>query len=178
MASDSKDIWIKAGYKDFAIKGFRELKIERLSIAVEKNKSSFYHHFADLEIFIDLLLKHHIEQARIMADKERNAQNIDPELVHILAEHRIDLLFNRQLRINKNISKFAKTLDISNELTGNGFIQVWMKDSPLNLTQPQIEGLFSLALENFFLQIHQDNISVEWLQDYFAELKKLTSSFG
>jgi len=60
MPINNKEIWIKKGYEIFAISGQSGLKIEPLSKTVGKSKSSFYHHFADLEFFTEHLLKHHI----------------------------------------------------------------------------------------------------------------------
>jgi AcrR family transcriptional regulator len=177
MTNDSKDIWIKTGYEIFALSGQSGLKIEPLAKKVGKSKSSFYHYFADLELYIDNLLKHHIDQSYIIADKEQSANNIDPELINILTEHRVDLLFNRQLRINQNIKSFSDTLNQSNKIVGDAFVKVWVKDLSLQLTQKQIEGIFTLALENFFMQINADNLNGKWLSEYFANLKRITSNF-
>ena len=43
--------WLEVGYRCFADRGPNGLKVERLSKKVGKNKSSFYHLFADLEVF-------------------------------------------------------------------------------------------------------------------------------
>ncbi len=59
MKKEINKAWINAGYQIFAYEGPNGLKVERLAKAVGKNKSSFYHLFGDLEIFIDHLLKHH-----------------------------------------------------------------------------------------------------------------------
>ncbi|MEZ4772416.1 MAG: TetR/AcrR family transcriptional regulator [Bacteroidia bacterium] len=176
--TESKDIWIKKGYETFALGGATGLKIESLSRKVGVSKSSFYHHFADLEIFIGFLLKHHISQSCIMAEKELNAKNINPDLIDILAEHKIDLLFNRQLRINREIQSFADTLSESNKIVGDGFVLVWVKDLNLQFTQKQLAAFFELALENFYLQINSENLNHQWLSDYFANLKRIANSFA
>jgi AcrR family transcriptional regulator len=177
MTNDNQEIWIKKGYEIFATSGLSGLKIEPLSKAVGKSKSSFYHYFADLEIFMGCLLKHHIEQSQIIAQKEQNAKNIDPELITVLVEHKTDLLFNRQLRINQNNQLYAETLLLSNKVVGDAFVNVWVKDLNLQLSQKQIEGIFSLAIENFFLQINTDNLNYNWLSAYFANLKRIASNF-
>jgi AcrR family transcriptional regulator len=177
MTADNKELWIKIGYETFALSGYSGLKIEPLAKKVGKSKSSFYHHFADLELFTEFLLKYHIEQSYIIADKEQKANNIDPELINILVEHRLDLLFNRQLRINQNIKLFSETLVQSNKIVGEAFKTAWVKDINLQLTQKQIESVFALALENFFLQINADNLNYKWLSDYFTNLKKITNNF-
>lgn len=178
MKINSKEIWIKAGYEIFALGGQSLLKIEPLAKKVGKSKSSFYHYFADLDIFIDSLLELHIEQSHHIATKERQANHIDPELVNILVEHRLDLLFNRQLRINKNIKSFSATLNESNKIVGDAFLKVWVKDLNLQLSRKQIEGIFTLALENFFLQINTENLNYKWLSEYFANLKAIACSFN
>jgi AcrR family transcriptional regulator len=177
MTTDHKEIWIKTGYNIFAHNGQAGLKIEPLAKQVGKSKSSFYHHFADLELFINALLKYHIEQSYCIAQKERNAQTIDPELINILVEHKTDLLFNRQLRINRNVLVFEETLCLSNKIIGDAFKTAWSKDLNAQLSQKQIEGVFTLALENFYLQINVDNLNYKWLSDYFDNLKAITNNF-
>jgi AcrR family transcriptional regulator len=178
MSLDKKEIWILAGYEIFASSGPTALKIEPLAKAVGKSKSSFYHHFADIEIFTDLLLKHHIKQSKIIAIKEQEVENIDPELINILVEHKIDLLFNRYLRINQNVASYSLALEQSNKIVGDAFVNVWIKDLDLQLTRKQIEGIFTLALENFFLQINTDTLTYTWLSNYFKTLKKIASNFN
>jgi len=178
MTKDNKAAWIKVGYNIFALSGKNALKIEPLARTVGKSKSSFYHHFADLELFTDVLLKHHLEQSKIIAQKEKIAKNIDPEVIRILVEHKTDLLFNRQLRINQNIKSFALTLEQSNKIVGGAFVDVWIKDLGLQLSKKQIEGIFTLALENFFLQINTETLNEYWLSSYFNKLKEIASNFG
>lgn len=176
--TDHKEVWIKAGYEFFAISGHAGLKIEPLAKHVGISKSSFYHHFADLEVFTELLLKHHLQQAHIIADKELKAQNINPELINILVDHKIDLLLNRQLRINRENKLYANTLALSNAIVGNAFVMLWVRDLNLKLSQKQLEGIFELALENFYLQINVDNLHFQWLANYFENLKRIAKSFA
>ncbi len=177
MSTDNKEIWIEKGYEIFALKGQDGLKIEPLAKIVGKSKSSFYHHFADLELFIDLLLKYHITQSFIIADKEQQSSNIEPDLINTLLEHRTDLLFNRQLRINQNIKSYSDALIQSNKIVGDAFVNAWVRDLSLPLSKKQIEGIFTLALENFFLQINDGNLNFKWLSEYFTNLKRITNNF-
>ena len=170
---DSKEIWIKTGYEIFAQFGVSGLIIESLARKVGISKSSFYHHFVDLELFMEELLHYHIQQSYIIADKEKTAKKINPDLISILVEHKTDLLFNRQLRINRERKLFYETLNRSNQIAGNAFVMVWIKDLNLQRTQKQLEGIFELALENFYLQINLNNLNHLWLSEYFANLKRV-----
>ena len=175
---DRRSSWINLGYELFAHSGAAGIKVEALAKAVGKSKSSFYHHFADVELFIDELLQFHLQQAHCIAEKERLAKCIDPDLITILVEHKTDLLFNRQLRIGRNNKHFAETLEQSNRIVGQTFVALWVRDLNLNLSQPQLEGIFELALENFYLQINPQNINHPWLSDYFAQLKRIVARFA
>lgn len=175
---DTKDIWIKTGYETFAHKGAEGLKIETLAKKVGISKSSFYHHFADLELFLEQLLAFHVKQACVISEKEKKAEKIDPDLINILVEHKTDLLFNRQLRFNRQNKLYAAALAESNKTIGNYFVFIWMKDLNLSLSQNQLEGIFELALENFFLQINNQNIQYKWLSDYFGNLKRIVRNFS
>jgi AcrR family transcriptional regulator len=175
--TDSKHIWIETGYEIFATRGQSEIKIERLAKIVGKSKSSFYHHFADLDLFIGLLLDYHIEKSYLIAQKERDAKNIDPELITIMLEHRVDLLFSRQLQINQNNPIFYETLCKSSAIIGDAFKVVWVKSLNIKLTDKQVDGILSLALQNFYLQINIETLNYNWLSEYFLNLKKISDSF-
>ncbi|TAF68112.1 MAG: TetR/AcrR family transcriptional regulator [Cytophagales bacterium] len=174
---ERKFLWIETGYALFANEGMQALKVERLAKKVGISKSSFYHYFADNELFIEELLDYHLQQSRIIAEKEKKSNHIDPDLIAILIEHKTDLLFNRQLRIQRNNPRFAHTLSLSDQIVGNSFIAIWVKDLGLQLSQKQLEGIFSLALENFYLQISEQNLSTIWLSNYFENLKTIVKSF-
>ena len=173
----SQEIWITKGYEIFALEGAKSLKIESLSKKVGISKSSFYHHFADMEVFKEFLLQYHIKQAHVIAEKERLAKNVEPELINVLIAHKIDLLFNRQLRIHRDHKNYADILIKSNAIVGNAFVMVWVKDLNLQLNQKQLEGIFELATENFYLQIHSENLNYSWLVNYFTNLKKIAARF-
>jgi AcrR family transcriptional regulator len=175
--NNREEIWIKTGYATFAIHGEKGLNVEQLAKEVGISKSSFYHHFGDLENFMEKLLQLHLQQSRVIAEKEKMAQSINPGLIQILLEHRNDILFNRQLRINAHHPNYNHTLLISNQVIGKDFILLWLKDTKLPLNFRQAEGIFDLALENFFLQLNPENFTQKWLEAYFENLKRISSKF-
>lgn len=69
--------WITQGYATFAAEGPAGLKVERLAKNIGKNKSSFYHHFADLEIFTTILLKVHLPLVRCGGPLKRNLSSVN-----------------------------------------------------------------------------------------------------
>jgi len=173
----TKQQWVTLGYKLFAEKGAKALSIEGLSKKMGVSKSSFYHHFTEQSFFIEELMNMHLDQSRIISEKEKLAKTIYTDLITILIEHKTDLLFNRQLRFYFDKPLYKQTLEESNKIVGHEFIFLWLRDTQLPLTIPQASGLLSLALENFYLRINEQNFTKEWLTDYFSELKKIAQNF-
>jgi AcrR family transcriptional regulator len=177
MTTDNKEIWIKTGYETFALCGQNGLKIEPLAKKVGISKSSFYHHFADLKCFLENLFNYHLQMCLILAEKERNCKSLHSELINVLIEHRVDLLFNRQLRINKNDKRIKETLIKSDKLLGNYAIMLWAKEINVKLTRTQLEGIFEMATDDFYMQINEDNLNFEHLSNYFINLSNITKKF-
>lgn len=169
-------IWIEKGNRFFAYEGPLGLKIERLSKEVGKNKSSFYHLFADLEIFTERLLANHLQQAKIIAEKESNSIN-ERELIEILIEHKIDLLFNRQLRIHRKNKEFENCFNHINLVTIPAILPVWKKIIDLSENTPLAQMVLNLSLENFYLQITDETLNESWLLAYFANIRQMVTRF-
>lgn len=177
MKQDKKLIWIKAGYEQFALKGVSGLQVEPIAKITGKNKSSFYHLFADIEIFRNELLIYHIAQVKLMCEKESKAHHFNPDIITILVEHKTDILFNRQLRINHQNTEFRNVLKITDTGLAEIYTFLLKTDLKLNLKQKGIDSFFQLALNNFFLQINAENLNFQWLASYFDEVKTLAKSF-
>ncbi|WP_298427597.1 TetR/AcrR family transcriptional regulator [uncultured Kordia sp.] len=167
-------LWIVTGYKICSTDGFGGLKIEQIAKTVGISKSSFYHYFANIECFIEDLLDYHFEQCAILASKENNCKQIHPDLINILVEHKTDLLFHRQLRVNRINDRIGKALEKSNRILGNYAMMLWAKDINHNLSQNQLDGLFKIATDDFYMRINEKNLSHEYLSNYFKNLGQTT----
>jgi AcrR family transcriptional regulator len=168
--------WIEHGYQVFASQGPPGLKIERLARKMGKNKSSFYHHFADLEVFTGLLLDYHLEQARLLARKESGCETA-ADLIEVLVEHKTDLLFSRQLRVHREKPAFEACFVKTNQISLPALQGVWSEIIELK-DNSHLSGLvLGLSLENFFLQITDDHLNKSWLANYFHELRTLVRAF-
>jgi len=168
--------WISEGYRVFAHEGPLGLKVERLARQVNKNKSSFYHHFADLEVFTNFLLKYHLLRADIIAEKESQCTHMEA-LIEVLVAHKLDLLFNRQLRIHRQNKDFATCFEQTNQHVGNAILGIWA--SMLGLTENSYLAalVLKLSLENFYLQITEETLNQEWLSAYFQQLQEMVKEF-
>ena len=169
--------WIELGYRIFAEEGPNGLKVERMAKLVQKNKSSFYHHFADIETFTELLLEYHLTRANILADRERVCKNVVPELVLVLLEFKEDLFFNRQLRFHRDNPGFQACFEKANQGVGAAILGIWATELGLEQKSHLALLILQLSMENFFLQITPETISYNWLVEYIQRLKQMVKAF-
>ena len=172
----SEQEWIDIGYRVFAIDGPNALKVERLARAVGKNKSSFYHYFADMEVFTMRLLEFHLSQGRIVANKEGESRN-EEELCQVILHHKIDLLFNRQLRFHRENPEFKKCFDEVTAYASPKMLPVWKTIIGLEENTYLAEAVLALSLENFFLQITDETLTSDWLGAYFSNIRTMINHF-
>jgi AcrR family transcriptional regulator len=177
-STSTVQLWIEAGYRLFAFGGESALKVEVVAREVGINKSSFYHHFADMDVFLELLMKHHVQQCISIEKKEKACKVIDPDLIHVFLEHKVDLLFQRQLLFHRDKKNYRETLQKASQHTGSAFVELWMKELQVAWTITQVEAFFELAIENFYLQLHPDNFNQQWLSAYFKKLFTVAQKFS
>ena len=168
--------WIRKGYNTFALEGPAALKVERLSKNVGKNKSSFYHHFSDLDVFTNILLTHHTEQAEIMSAKEAACSN-QQDFMDVIIEHKIDLLFNRQLHIHRDNPVFEACFTEITKKSMPSMVPVWSEIIGLKENSYLAGLVLQLSIENFLLQITDENLTEDWLCTYFDEIRRLVEQF-
>lgn len=177
MINDKKLPWIQAAYGLFALEGPSGLKIEVLARQVNKSKSSFYHHFADLEVFTEVLLQYHLERSLIIAERERQCKNVIPELLHLLVEIKEDLLFNRQLRVNRNIPAYKACFEKASAEVGEAILPIWANFLDLSHNPHLAQIVLNQSLENFYLQITKETLTYDWLVNYMGELQMMVKEF-
>jgi len=176
MNNSIKDIWLLTGYEIFAQQGPNGLKVESIARLVSKSKSSFYHHFGDLDLFKTELLNHHIKKSKLIAEKAKNCKKMVPDIIHLLVESKIDIFFNRQLRINRNIQAFKECSEKASGLVENAFLEVWSKDLGLGNEMQLGRIILNLIVENFYLKVTEDSLDYEWIANYFNEIKSMVKA--
>lgn len=168
--------WIDSGYELFAKEGPSGLKVERLARLVNKSKSSFYHHFADLEVFTELLLQTHLERSERLVERERQCVRLVPDLLLVLVDARTDLLFNRQLRVHRDRPDFRRCFERTSRDVGEAMGAIWAEALHLEDNSHLAQVVLNLVLENFYLQLTEENLTYEWLLAYVNGLRSMVLS--
>lgn len=176
MNNTGKELWLSVGYKIFAQEGLSGLKVESLARKVSKSKSSFYHHFGDLDLFKIELLNHHVEEAKTLAERAKKCKNVEPEIVNLMVEAKDDVLFNRQLRVHRNIGEFKDCFEKASGLVEDAFLEVWSKDLGLGNQTHLGRIILNLIVENFYLKVTEENLHYDWIANYFAEVKTMVDT--
>ena len=177
MENDIKTPWILAGYELFSKYGPDGLKVEALARIVNKNKSSFYHHFADLDLFINRLLEYHIKQSEIITKRESQCKAVVPELLNVIIEFKQDLLFNRQLRIHRNEERYLQCFQTASQGVTSAIVDIWAAELGIVNDSNLARMVLNLSIENFYLQITDKTLTYEWLEAYVNQLKCMVQAF-
>lgn len=175
--TESAQVWLAAGYALFAAAGPHGLKVEVLARRVGKSKSSFYHHFADLECFVERLLARHHDRALVIADRERQCANVVPDLLNVLIDVKQDLLFNRQLRIHRADKNCAACFEKSSRHVVEALLPVWADMLGLSDNSGLARMVLNLSIENFYLQITDETLTYDWLLTYVDGLQVMVRGF-
>lgn len=174
----SKLIWIEKGYISFANDGPYAIKIETLAKSVLKSKSSFYHHFADMDSFIEALLNLHEIRSLEIATAMQNCNSINPDLINLLLNLQDDILFQRQLRIHRNVKIFKKCFEKVHQPVEAAFLNVWAMAIGLGDNINLANAILKITVDNFYLRITPENLNKKWLLLFLNEYKTMVQSIS
>ncbi|MCU0377123.1 MAG: TetR/AcrR family transcriptional regulator [Bacteroidales bacterium] len=157
---DSAQRWIEAGYELFANEGPEGLQVEKLAKKLGLNKSGFYHHFGDREVFISKVLDYHCLQAEKVRTDISSLLKFDPDYYDLLQKHRTLLFVQMQLRRHPDQKHFQQVFHNIVAMNDKAL-------APLLSAHLGIPGDHDLALElwdlvrdSFYIQLTRDNLSM------------------
>ena len=178
MNETKKRPWIEIGHQTVADSGFGSLSVELISRVVGKNKSSFYHHFGDLEVIKAELLQHHLLNAKEFAKEIEQCECIVPDMINVFLLYKTDFFFHKQLRIERANPECKKCFEKVFELYETAVLEKWAEFLKLE-KQPQLASTFlSFISENFLLQITLETYNYDWLQNYLGEVLVMLSQLN
>ena len=125
-APTQKTKWIETGYRHFIEYGPKELKITNIAHDAGVSRTTFYHFFTDLDDFIDHLLGHHRELAKVFHAELKKAKTYT-DLFKIMASepYLTGILFHRQLLLHKDNPYFYQTYQALNKIGNEIVFPLW-----------------------------------------------------
>jgi AcrR family transcriptional regulator len=169
---NTRQVWIENGYEHFALCGPDNLSINKLSKAIGFSRASFYHHFGDIDVFIEDLLSHHWQIA-LQFNKlgKENCTKLFPDLYDILEQNPIPLQFSLQLFHHRSYPAYNYLFLKTYQATAKSFALKLFKKH-YNLTQPANEVyLLWLTLgEAWYSRLDIQDLTSDTLQKHSEEI--------
>ena len=173
-----KQKWIEKGYEHFALFGPNNLSVNKLSKEVGFARASFYHHFGDIDIFIEELLDLHWEicQQYISIGKEE-CKVLYPDLYILLSQNIVPLKFNIQLFINRNVPAYNYLFIKSYNEAAKIFI---LKLFSTQFDFKNDEDLFDLWItvgESWYSRLDMNDLSAERIEQLSKDVMNSVLKF-
>jgi AcrR family transcriptional regulator len=154
-SKSNREKWFEIGYELFAASGPQSLNVERLSILVGLNRSSFYHYFGDLDMYERELLNEHVRRFEFFGRALEHCTSFDPELLDMVKEHRMEVKFHRQLLINESTRRYIECFKRAKSFTEQKVFLLWSAFNELG-DHPDTEiSLFETVRDYSLLHFEQ-----------------------
>ena len=166
--------WLEQGYKDFAEGGPENLSVNHMAKEIGSSRSSFYHHFGDLEIFLDSILEMHWEIVLEFNESGMaRCKNLVPDLYELLAEYPIPLKFNRQLFHNRHIPRYNFLFNKAYQASGEAFlIKLFAIHIGIDTSSDNMEHLWLTLGEAWYSRLNPEDLSAQTMQQHAESILK------
>ncbi len=174
---NNRQLWLEKGYEHFALYGPENLSINKLSKIIGLSRASFYHHFGDLDYFIEeLLVKHYEIIETFNSAGKNNCNKLFPDLYDLLGHYPKPLKFCLQLFRNRNNPYFNLILIKSYEATANSFaLNLFSKHLGLSKPNTEIYHLWLTLGEAWYSRLNPEDLSPKTLQKHAEEILETLS---
>ncbi len=178
MKSSSYQNWISEGYTVFAYRGPAAIVIENIAAKLSVSKSSFYHHFGEQPYFIEMLLEEHLERAQVMSREAALLTSFIPEFLHLLLQHKTDVLFNKQLRMYRENKVYQSCFQHAAGLVSSRIQNIWKAFIGVEKDNETADKLFQVIEDMFYQRVTTENFSVGFMENLSCELKALVENIS
>ncbi|MDB5283602.1 MAG: regulatory protein TetR [Bacteroidota bacterium] len=178
MKSNIEQPWIEAGYELFSKEGPGALKVDQMARRVGVSRSSFYHLFADLDVFQEKLLTYHLSRAQRAAQKVKMCKTMDPDFLLLIMDEKDYVLFNRQLRIHRHNPTFKAGFETAIGLVGKETMGIFTEMLDLQHKPAIARSVFQITADTLFHRMTEENINYEWLKSFLLEIKLLVKNMN
>ena len=161
-----KGKWLHEGYRQFALYGLENLSINKISKEIGSPRASFYHHFGDVDVFIEELLDMHWEiDQQFCSIGAQKCKKLFPDLYLLLEQYPIPLKFSKQLFLNRNIPAFNYLLMKTYNGSAKAFIlKLFSEQYGLNHKNEDTYNLWLTVGESWYSRLDTNDLSAEKMQ--------------
>ena len=171
-SNGSKQKWLDKGYEHFSLFGPEKLSINKISKEIGSSRASFYHHFGDIEVFIEELLDMHWQiNQQFCSVGALECKKYFPDLYLLLEQYPIPLQFSKQLFLNRNKPAynylFAKTYNIAAKTF---LLKLFSKQFDLHYNDEDTYNLWLTVGESWYSRLDTNYLSAANMQQLAEEI--------
>lgn len=172
MGSASRLEWIKAGHYEFARYGPEAIRIDRLSRAIDKSRSSFYHNFGDFEEFEEALFEYQIAECREFHRKQQQIEVFIPDFIELIVANKDITFFNKQLFIRQHEEeKYRETLKKSLGILEEKTAELWFRTLPMEgIPHARANRFYELIRAAGFARMDYDSFTYEHIVEIIQDI--------
>lgn len=176
---NTRQLWIEKGYEHFALYGPKNLSINKISKTTGSSRASFYHHFGDIEVFIDELLAKHwqITETFIHSGRE-HCRQLMPDLYDLCEQNPVPLKFALQLFHHRSTPEFNFLFIKSYEAIAKSFaLELFINHFELIQNKTEVYNLWLTLGEAWYSRIDPNDLTSASLQRHAGEILQNLSEF-
>ena len=179
VPEETRQLWIEKGYEHFALYGPENLSINKLSKTTGSSRASFYHHFGDIDVFVDeLLAKHWYLTETINSSGRKECKRLLPDLYNLLEQNPLPLQFSLQLFHNRSNPEFNFVFIKSYEEIAKSFaLKLFIKHFGLLQSEREVYPLWLTLGEAWYSRLDPNDLTSETLQKHSEEILQNLSKF-
>lgn len=180
--SGLKQIWVEKGYEHFALFGPENLSVNKLSKEIGTSRASFYHHFGDIDVFIEDLLDMHWQiHQQFCSVGALECKKYLPDVYLLLEQYPIPLQFSKQLFLHRNNPAFNLLFIKTYNASAEAFIlKLFSKQFNLHFNDEDTYNLWLTVGESWYSRLDANKLSAASMQQLAEEVinsvLKFTSS--
>lgn len=171
----TKKKWIEIGYDLFANEGPEGVQVERMSRVLKLNKSGFYHHFGDMEVYAAELITHHQNMVELFLMDAAECKNIDPEYLGVMVKHRHTVLAHVQLVKNKTSLYYYGAHKEIDDKIGEIIIAIWSAHVGMTHDSETAFKYHGVVRDMVMARLNPENFTYDTLHQWSDEIKEIVS---
>jgi len=168
----TRQLWIEKGYEHFALYGPKNLSVNKLSKTTGSSRGSFYHHFGDIDVFVEELFGKHCHIVVIFKSLGREkCKRLFPDLYIFLEQNPLTLQFSLQLFHNRSNPEFNFVFIKSYEEIAKSFaLELFKKHFGLLQSEREVYLLWLTLGEAWYSRLDPNDLTSETLQKHAEEI--------
>lgn len=170
---NNSNVWLEAGYHNFAVAGLKGIPVERLAKALDLNKSGYYHYFGNQDNFLERLMDHHIRKSTLLACEIHSMKKFDPDFFDWLIKYTDTTMVHMQLVRYRHLPLFSKSYKAINAVVDRAIVPSWAHfiGTPEN---PELAlKYFQQVRDMFYSRITLEDMNPVFIRNLFGEAREL-----